>query len=53
MHSISIDAYAPHVLIADEQFLLLIDVPIQKCAQHLEIYEVFNLAMPHGNFSAH
>ena len=42
-----------HVLIADEQFLLLIDVPIQVHAQQLEIYEVFNLAIPHGNFSAH
>ena len=40
-----------HVLIADEQFLLLIDVPIQDCAQELEIYEVFNLAIPHRNFS--
>ena len=42
-----------HVLIADELFLLLIDVPIQDCAQQLEIYKVFNLAIPHGNFSAH
>ena len=42
-----------HVLIADEQFLLLIDVPIQDHAQQLKIYEVFNLAIPHGNFSAH
>ena len=42
-----------HVMIADEQFLLLIDVPIQDCAQQLEIYEVFNLVIPQGNFSAH
>ena len=42
-----------HVLIADEQFLLLISVPIQDHAQQLEIYEVFNLAIPHGNFLAH
>ena len=41
-----------HVLIADKQFLLLIDVPIQDQAQQLEIYENFNLAIPHGNFSA-
>ena len=41
-----------HVLIADEHFLLLIDVPIQDHAQHLEIYKVFNLDIPHGNFSA-
>ena len=42
-----------NVLIADEQFLLLINVPIQGHAQQLEIYEVFNLAIPHGNLSAH
>ena len=42
-----------HILIADEQFLLLlINVPIQDCTQQLEIYEVFNLAIPHKNFSA-
>ena len=41
-----------YVLIADEQFLLLIDVPIQDCAQQLEIYEVFKSAIPHGNISA-
>ena len=41
-----------HVLTADEQFLLVINVPIQDHAHQLEIYEVFNLAMP-GNFSAH
>ena len=40
-----------HVLIADEQFLLLIDVPIQDHVQQLQIYEVFNLAIPHKNFS--
>ena len=42
-----------HVLIADEQFLLLINVPIQDHAQQLEIYEVFNLVIPHRHFSAH
>ena len=42
-----------HVLIADEQFLLLIDVPNQDRAQQLEIYKVFNLAIPHGNLSTH
>ena len=42
-----------HILIANEQFLLLIDIPIQDHAQQLEIYEVINLAIPHGNFSAH
>ena len=38
-------------LVADKQFLLLIDVPIQDHAQQLEIYEVFNLVIPHRNFS--
>ena len=42
-----------HVLIADEQFLLLINVPIQDHAQQMEIYEVFNLDIPRGDFSAH
>ena len=42
-----------HVLNAYEQFLLLIDVPIQDHAQQMEIYEVFNLNIPHGNFSTH
>ena len=41
-----------HVLMPDEQFLLLIDVSIQDHTQHLEIYEVFNLTIPHRNFSA-
>ena len=40
------------VLIVDEQFLLLIDVPIQDHAHQLEIYEVFNLGIPHKYFSA-
>ena len=45
--------YLPtHVLIADKQFLLLTDVPIQDHAQQLEMYEVFNLVIPHRNFSA-
>ena len=29
-----------------------LDVPIQDHTQQLEIYEVFNLAIPHGEFSA-
>ena len=36
-----------HILIADEHFLLLIDVPIQDQTQQMEIYEVFNLDIPH------
>ena len=42
-----------HVLIVDEHFLLLIDVPIQDHVQQLERYEVFNLAISNRNFSAH
>ena len=42
-----------HILIADEQFLLLIDVPIQDCTWQVEIYDVFNLDIPHGNYSLH
>ena len=41
-----------HILIADKQFLLLIDVPIQDHTQQIEVYEVFNLDIPHGNYSA-
>ena len=41
-----------HVLITDEQFLLLIDVPIKDHAQQLKIYQVFNLLIPHRNLSA-
>ena len=41
-----------HILIADEQFLLIVNVLIQDHTQQLEIYKAFNLAMPHRNFSA-
>ena len=41
-----------YILITDGQFLLLIDVPIQNRAQQLQIYEVFNLSVPHRNLSA-
>ena len=37
----------------NEQFLLLINVPIQDCVQQIEVYEVLNLDIPHRNFSAH
>ena len=40
------------VLIADRQFLLLIDVPIQNRAQQLQIYDIFSLPVPHSNLSA-
>ena len=38
------------VLIADEQFLPLINVPIQDDAQQMEIYVVLNLDIPHRDF---
>ena len=41
-----------YILIVDQQFLLLINIPIQDGTQQLEIYEVCNLAIPHGNFSS-
>ena len=37
------------MLVVDGQFLLLIEVPIQDRAQQLQIYEIFNLPVPHGN----
>ena len=41
-----------HVLVAEEQFLLLIDVPVQDITQQLKIYQVFNLLIPKENLSA-
>ena len=41
-----------HVLIANQQFLLLIDVPIQGLMQQLSIHKIFTLDIPHGNFTA-
>ena len=41
-----------HVLIANKQFLLLINVPIQDRSQQLSIYKIFTLNIPHGNFTA-
>ena len=37
-----------HVLVAEEQFLLMVDVPIQNCIQQLKIYQVFKLLIPKG-----
>ena len=42
-----------HVLIANKQFLLLIDVPIQDQSQQISIYNIFILDIPHGKFTAH
>ena len=41
-----------HILIANKQFLLFIDVPIQDHTQQLALHKVFTLDIPHGNFSA-
>ena len=41
-----------HILVVEEQFLLLIDVFIQDHAQQLKIYQVFNLLIPKRNLSA-
>ena len=41
-----------HVLIANKQFLLLIDVPIQDRSQQISIYKIFTLDIPHGNSTA-
>ena len=37
-----------NILVAEEQFLLLIYIPIRDQAQQLEIYQVFNLFIPGG-----
>ena len=42
-----------HVLIANKQFLLLINVPIQDRTQQISIYKIFTLDIPHGNLTAH
>ena len=52
---ITVDFYrylCTNILITVEQFLLLIDIPIQDCTQQLEIYQIFNLIIPHRNISA-
>ena len=41
-----------HVLIANREFLLLIDVPIQDQTQQISIYRIFTSDIPHGNFTA-
>ena len=40
-----------HVLIADRQFLLLINLPIQNKAQQLQIHAVFSLPVGNSNLS--
>ena len=39
------------MLVEENQFLLLIDIPIQDRAQQIQIYQIINLAVPVGNYS--
>ena len=41
-------------LIANQQFLLLIDVPVQDCMQQLSMQQlsIYKISIPHGNFTA-
>ena len=39
-----------HVLVEENQFLLLIDVSIQDRAQQIQIYQIINLPVPVGNY---
>ena len=41
-----------HILIADKQFLLLIDVPIQDRSRQITIHQILTLNIPQGNYSA-
>ena len=44
--------YLPtHILVGENQFLLLIDVPIQDRAQQIQIYKIINLPVPVENYS--
>ena len=40
-----------HILVEENQFLLLIDVPIQDITQQIQIYKIINLPVPVGNYS--
>ena len=40
-----------HMLVEENQFLLLIDVPIQDRAQQIQIYKIINLPVPVVNYS--
>ena len=40
-----------HILVEENQVLLLIDVPIQDRAQQIQIYKIINLPVPVGNYS--
>ena len=40
-----------HILVEENQFLLLIDIPIQDRAQQIQIYQIINLPVLVGNYS--
>ena len=40
-----------HVLVEENQFLLLVDIPIQDRAQQIQIYQIINLPVPVGDYS--
>ena len=40
-----------HILVEENEFLLLIDVPIQDRTQQIQIYQIINLPVPVGNYS--
>ena len=40
-----------HILVEGNEFLLLMDVPIQDRAQQIQIYKIINLPVPGGNYS--
>ena len=40
-----------HVLVEENQFLLLIDIFIRDRAQQIQIYQIINLPVPVGNYS--
>ena len=42
-----------HVLVENNQFLLLIDVPILDRSRQIIIHQVLTLNIPQGNYSAH
>ena len=42
-----------HILIENQQFLLLVNIPIQDRAHQITIHQVFTLDILHGNYSAH
>ena len=40
-----------HILVEENKFLLLIDIPIQDRAQQIQIYQIISLPVPVGSYS--